>query len=233
MPGWARVLVGWAGILTVVLGYVGRRLRRRLYPGFSYLTVREAYSWSAIRGRLTAYVVEVWRILREEQLARFVIVAVVALAVAAIGGLAVEPSSHVDSGWFWWLVRMPLGLIVLAAVVIAPLSLLGGALKYSWSRNAPIPVRESLPERIQRLTQTLDVSLTTLAALEQEIARRRKAISEIEEREALAGLSERERAAVARQLEFELRRAGRTAFLQNAFFFVLGLAASWLLQRLT
>jgi hypothetical protein len=217
VPGWWETVRPWAllaGAFIIealaVASLAAGRFRRRLFPGFQYLTLRERYEWRRIRERRKAYVAEVWRILREESVARFMLAALVALVVFFLGGYLVvtfqEDFERLPFGSF-----LAVGLVVVlfSALLVIPVALVGAFLKWALA-SMPIPLRETLPERLSRLTRTLDESLITLAALEQEIERRRKAIAEI-----------------------ELRRAGRTSFWQNVFFFLAGLVASWLLQRLT
>jgi ABC-type multidrug transport system fused ATPase/permease subunit len=230
---WALLVGGFVFEILVVASFIGGRFRRRLFPGFQYLTLRERYEWSRIRERRKAYVAEVRRIFRESPVARFALGALVALIVSVVGSyLVITFQKDFQRLPFGTFLAVALIVIFLSALLIVPVALTGAFLKWAMA-SMPIPLRETLPERLQRLTRTLDESLITLATLEQEIGRRRKAVAEIEEREALAELSQPEREAVARQLEIELRRASRTSFWQNAFFFVAGLVASWLLQRLT
>jgi hypothetical protein len=99
---------------------------------------------------------------------------------------------------------------------------------------------EQLPERLQQLTDALSIAAATVTEIEAELEKRREIVGQLETQKAIAEraieLTGEQVEAVASILRFQItaqsKRDFRAEIARDILFFVLGVAASYILNRL-
>jgi hypothetical protein len=139
----------------------------------------------------------------------------------------------------------PVHIIAIAAAIGAILSAIGSVANASGSLTEMIFGREkkeeTIEDRVLRLTKALTEATTLISNIEGEIkARSALAIQlqqDIDQYNQLVELKKPEAEAVAQLLRGELQKESRSSFWKgfalNFLFFVLGAAASWIINILT